>query len=415
MTPGVNKPGGTARVVKVDATTGAVDVRYVVEGGWERGIDPRYVSPATLELNEKRSTLGRCIHCGSLRIDCRQECEFFTTPSPNSPPLYLSGEFPDGSDERGGLPGGSAGETTQRRRRHQRERERERGRERERERERRRRHRHRRPRPPSEEGGGGDPGERGDQLSESQKRRRHLPEDWDEEGDPVLGSSQEAGEGARGGDNSDGDVDSDAPVTGNGRKRGSRSGRRLVDSGSNGSSSSSDGGTMNIEGPRRRRLAGRPDRNDFEGLNSDDSYVECLGVGGSTSRGRGGGSSRRGRFDNSNRYFSDGSGFSESERSREEEEEEEEDGSTSLSTCIPRRSSTRGGADDKDDLADGGAIEARFLQAEGEEDALPPDIRDPTRGVKDRSVLRTELQRLLKQMEECDATELEDDVGAVCR
>ncbi|CAM9343990.1 unnamed protein product [Pylaiella littoralis] len=224
MTPGVNKPGGTARVVRVDAATGAVDVRYVVEGGWERGIDPRYVSLATLELNEKRSTLGRCIHCGSLRVDCRQECEFFTAPAPHLPPFYLSGNFADGSEEDEGRLGRDAGKTKRRWRESERERERERLRHR-------RRRRHRRPRRPSE-GGSGDAVDRAGQRSESQKRRRRLPEDCDGEGDPVLGSSQEAKEGARDGDSSDDDADSDAPTRGNGQQRSSRLDRRLADSSS---------------------------------------------------------------------------------------------------------------------------------------------------------------------------------------
>lgn len=81
MSPGLNKLGGTARVVKVDSRTGAVDVRYVVEGGWERGIDPVYVRPAVLDMTQKRPTLGRCSHCGSLRVDCAGRCEFFTQRS----------------------------------------------------------------------------------------------------------------------------------------------------------------------------------------------------------------------------------------------------------------------------------------------------------------------------------------------
>lgn len=79
--PGLNKLGGTARVVKVDSRTGAVDVRYVVEGGWERGIDPVYVRPAVLDMTQKRPTLGRCSHCGSLRVDCAGRCEDFTRRS----------------------------------------------------------------------------------------------------------------------------------------------------------------------------------------------------------------------------------------------------------------------------------------------------------------------------------------------
>lgn len=401
MTPGVNKPGGTARVVRVDAATGAVDVRYVVEGGWERGIDPRYVSLATLELNEKRSTLGRCIHCGSLRVDCRQECEFFTAPAPHLPPFYLSGNFADGSEEDEGRLGRDAGKTTRRWRERERERERERLRHR-------RRRRHRRPRRPSE-GGSGDAVDRAGQRSESQKRRRRLPEDCDEEGDPVLGSSQEAKEGARDGDSSDDDADSDAPTRGNGQQRSSRLDRRLADSSSG--SSSTDGGTVNIEGPGRRRLDGRPDKNGSGTGPDSDSDAELLGVWHSTSHGNDGGGSSRGRFFNRGLSLSDGSEASESEQ---DQEEVKEDRNVSLSNHIVRRNS-KGDVEEDNAGSGGGAIEARFLQAEGEEDALPPDIQDPTSGVKDRKVLRKELQRLLKQLEERDATELEEYVGAVCR
>lgn len=54
---------------------------------------------------------------------------------------------------------------------------------------------------------------------------------------------------------------------------------------------------------------------------------------------------------------------------------------------------------------------------EGEDESrmLPSDIPDPTRGVKDPVVLRKELKRLLEQMEQYDAKELEHDVPAVCR
>lgn len=90
--PGLNKLGGTARVVKVDSRTGAVDVRYVVEGGWERGIDPVYVRPAVLDMTQKRPTLGRCSHCGSLRVDCAGRCEFFTRRSSRRPDSEVGAE-----------------------------------------------------------------------------------------------------------------------------------------------------------------------------------------------------------------------------------------------------------------------------------------------------------------------------------
>ncbi|CAN0061088.1 unnamed protein product [Scytosiphon promiscuus] len=199
MTPGVNRPGGVARVVKVDATTGLVDVRYVVGGHWDRNIEPSHVHPATLELNEKRPVFGRCVHCGSYKVDCKQACDYFTAAC-----------RPRGSlDARGG----SVKRV-----------------------------------------------ERADPASGN--RRRLPPEDRDEEGDPVPGSSEE-GRGSTGGgrsrDGSDGDSsDSNSEA--------------LVAAGG------IDDGTAGTPGHRRRpgRLDGS-DAGSVEGYPEDDSSdVELL-------------------------------------------------------------------------------------------------------------------------------------------
>lgn len=364
MTPGVNKPGGTGSVVKVNATTRAVDVRYMVEGYWERDIDPVYVRPATLNLDRKRPTLGRCEHCGSLRVDCRQECDYFTAP----PPPHFSGSHTDGSEEEGGLAERVARQ--ERRRQHSRRREHER---------RRRRRRHRRTRPSED---GGDIGEGVGRHTDSQNRRRHLPEDYDEEGEPVGGSSQEEGQARSGSSNG-----SDAPLRGVGRQRSSRVTRRLV--GSSSSGSGSDGGIADSEGRERWRLGDRSDKRDDVGNGlDDDSDVELLDVRRSTNR----------RSDPASRGSS-GSTSSTSSRSR----------SRSLRDGGGSDSSEGRRGRGREFEGAGGAADACFLQPEGEEDELPPDIPDPTRGVQNREQLQEELLGLLEKLEGNDAAELEND------
>lgn len=361
MAPGMNKLGGTARVVKVDPATGLVDVRYVVEGGWERNIDPMYVRPATLDINEKRSTFGRCAHCGSLRVDCQQECEYFTSPPPAAPQdFYLT----ERGEQDGGLIGNSRGKEGRRAERDQH----------------RRRHRRRngRSRASQEEGGDADR-ERG--HADSQTRRRHLPQDWDEEGEPVPGSSEEEEEEE---DREDGGA---------------------ADRDSSGSSGSDEGIADDAGVPKRRRLGDRSDRSSAGSQydEDDDSDIDLLYVRPGV-RGHGGTlhpchrHSKRSRGRNSS-----GGDSSETEQeSGQEQGEEEGEGEMSVSS-------------ESESGRSGGGEEGTFLQAEGDEDELPPDIRDPTRGVKDPGVLQARLEELLKQMETGDVTKLEQDVAAACR
>lgn len=381
MTPGVNKPGGIGSVVKVNATTGAVDVRYMVEGYWERGIDPIYISPAKLDLDRKRSTQGRCEHCGSYRVDCREGCDFFTAPPPRPYEPYT-----DGNEGEGVLAESFARKERCRRQARLQKRERRRQRRRDR----------RRPRPSLD---GGDVGEGAGRQSGSQRRRRHLPEDCDEEGDPVGGSSQEEREVGSGSSS-----DSDSPSSDIGQQRRGRATRRLVDSssssggGGSSSSSGSDGGMPVKEGRGKWRLDSLSDKSDFG--QDDDSDVEFLDV-------------RRGadrRSERSSRSLSDGGG-SETSEGEESEEGRARRPSRDRGRIVPRENA-RGGYDqdeEADDDVGGGAADARFLQPEGEEDELPPDIADPTRGLQNREELQDELSDLLKKLEGNDATELRDD------
>ncbi|CAM9263881.1 unnamed protein product, partial [Ectocarpus sp. 8 AP-2014] len=401
MAPGMNKLGGTARVVKVDPATGLVDVRYVVEGGWERNIDPVYLRPAALDINEKRATFGRCVHCGSLRVDCQQECEYFTSrPRAAQQGLYLIEERSEGD---GSLGGSSRGKERRRAERDQ---------------HRRRRHRRRRrhdgrSRASQEEGGDVDDRERG--LADSQTRRRHLPQDWDEEGEPVPGSSEEEeeeeeeeredGSADRGGSSSTGsDSDSAGGITALRRRR---IGRRLAVS-----SSGSDERTADDAGvPSRRRLG---DRSDGSGAGSqydddhddhDDSEIDLLYVRPGV-RGHGGTLRPRGRRSQRSRGRNSGGGGASDTEQDSGLEQGEEDGEGEMSVSSE---SGRGGGGEE------GGVGGAFLQAEGDEDELPPDIRDPTRGVKDPGVLQARLEELLKKMEAGDVTKLEEDVAAACR
>ncbi|CBN79649.1 conserved unknown protein [Ectocarpus siliculosus] len=392
MAPGMNKLGGTARVVKVDPATGLVDVRFVVEGGWERNIDPVYVRPATLDMNEKRATFGRCVHCGSLRVDCQQECEYFTSrPRATQQGLYLIEER---SEEDGGVGGSSRGKERRRAERDQHRR-------------RRRRRHDGRSRASQEEGGDIDDRERG--HADSQTRRRHLPQDWDEEGEPVPGSSEEEEEEREDGgadrDSSRGGSDSDGGGTTAPQQR-RRIGRRLAVS----SSGSDEGTADDAEVPNRRRLGDRSDGS-YAGSQYDDhghdhdSDIDLLYVQPGV-RGHGGTLHPRDRRSQRSRgRDSSGGGASDTEQdSGLEQGEEEGEGEMSVSS----ESGRSGGGDE-------GGVGGAFLQAEGDEDELPPDIRDPTRGVKDPGVLQARLEELLKQMEAGDVTKLEEDVAAACR
>ena len=407
MTPGVNKPGGTGSVVRVNATTGAVDVRYMVEGYWERGIDPVYVTPATLDLDRRRPTLGRCRHCGSLRVDCRQECDYFTAP----PPLYPESSSAEGTEREGDTAESLARMERRRRQQQARQRKRERCR---------RRHQDRHPRPRSQDGGaaGDGTGRRGSSSSSSssqKQQRRHLPEDYDEEGDPVRGSSQEERETGSGSSSN-----SDAPLRGFGHQRRNRVTRRLVGSSSSSSSSSSSGGggggggegAAGSEDRERWRRRGLSDSSDV-GSGPDDSDVELLDVRRSTGRR----SSRSRSRSRSRSSFGDGDGdgTGTSDGGGEQDRESEEAGTRrpgrDRGRVVPRESA-RGGYDQGRDAGvdgDGAAADARFLQPEGEDDELPPDIPDPTRGVRDREELQDELFGALRELEGDDLAELRDD------
>lgn len=362
MAPGVNKLGGTGRVVKVNSETGAVDVRYVVERGWERGIDLVYVRPAVLNLSEvKRPTLGRCQHCGSLRVDCRQGCEYYTAPPSQrslpympSPHQLSPAARPDGGSSRNTGPIGEASlgglEENQRKGRG----------------------RHDRHRLPAMDDGVA--------IERDGRQRRRLREDWDEEGVPMPGSEEE--EEANDG-NRRGSVDDD------GERSDSES---LGSSGGDGSSH----GTKSDDGRRWRNRRRRKiyDESDSE---HSDSDVEFLAVRNASRR--------------DHHSWGDNNLYSSGDQSNGDEADPGQGGSSRFAPHGRRRG---GRSEAEDTRAEHGA--ARFLMPEGEEAsrALPSDIVDPTRGVRDPVLLRRELTSLLKQLEEC-VVKLERDVPSVCR
>lgn len=383
MSPGVNKLGGFARVVKVDPGTGAVDVRYVVEGGWERGIDLAYVRPADLDLGEKRPTLGRCPHCGSLRIDCNQSCEFYTAPPssrilprpPSLLPANLAGRSSGGFSQDGvARTSDGLGRRPERRRQGRRSR--------------------------LSSGGGLDR----DRRDDSRRERRHLPDDWDEEGEPVPGG--DGLEGRRSGS----DNNSDTSARHRRRRIESDSDQtvRVYGWGSSSSSGSNDADYL-IAHPLRRhehREAGG------DAASGSDSDVEVLHIreareSGHTRRHASRGSSRVSESSPPPSSGSDVSGAGDREQ-----------GSGKEGSRSPKRGvGTRGGRRDAEEASNGGGRPALFLMPEGEEAArmLPSDIADPTRGVKDPMELRKELKNMLEDMESRDAAVLELEVPAACR
>lgn len=367
--PGMNKLGGTGRVVKVNSETGTVDVRYVVEGGWERGIDPVYVTPAVLDLSEvKRPTLGRCQHCGSLRVDCRQGCEHYTAPPSRWSPSYMPflnrtipGARPDESRSiRNTGPTGEEGlvEGGQNQRK---------GRE-----------RHGQHRLPA----------MGDDLAiEQDKRRRHrLREDWNEEGLQMPGS-EEKREVEREGEAGDGDG------RGNVDHDWERSGGESLDSSGDGSHGTKSDDQRRWRSRRRRKIY---DESDSE---HSDSDVELLAVRNASRH------DHHSRDDNSLNSSS-------SDQSNGDETDPGQRGSGPSARYEGRRHGGRSEAGDAQPERD----TARFLMPEGEEAsrALPSDIVDPTRGMKNPVLLRRELMNLLKQLEKC-VVELEKDVPPMCR
>ena len=369
MSPGVNKLGGTARVVKVDSAAGTVDVRYMVEGGWERGIDTVYVSPAVLDLNEKRSTLGRCRHCGSLRVDCRQGCAFYTTPqSPRLLPRPSSFHVPVLADRSQGAAthGSESGRDSRRRK----ERRRGSG-----------RHRH---------GSHAPDGARIDQnRHESKRQRRRLPDQWDEEGEPVPGDGEVGDKG---------DDSRRSPVEG-GRESNSVFPLSMRGT-SGGNSTSSDG---DVIGARYRNCVSNKQRvlrwSESQSESGSDSDVELLGdreAVGFSNDGDGSGGSSGGSDDAST---NDGEG-----------DLGEEGGSLSGGSL-----GSRVWLRDAAGAVNNGA--ALFLVPEGEEAArmLPLDIQDPTRGITDPDELQEEFNLRLQKIAGSDTDKLERDVAEACR
>jgi len=87
--PGINKPGGIAKVTKVHGNADSfacIDVRYTLGGG-ETKIPIEYVALApeyerfheNKKLRDRSVILGRCKRCGSLRTDCNF-CDWAVEP-----------------------------------------------------------------------------------------------------------------------------------------------------------------------------------------------------------------------------------------------------------------------------------------------------------------------------------------------
>ena len=85
--PGINKPGGIAKVINVhilENTVICVDVRYTL-GGRETKVPVKYVVLAPqyenfhneTKLRDRSILLGRCKRCGSLRMDCHS-CDWMS-------------------------------------------------------------------------------------------------------------------------------------------------------------------------------------------------------------------------------------------------------------------------------------------------------------------------------------------------
>ena len=58
--PGINKPGGAGRVLKVDTDNGMLDVKYTL-GGSEKAIAFKYVRPAGDDVGGKESEGGHAL------------------------------------------------------------------------------------------------------------------------------------------------------------------------------------------------------------------------------------------------------------------------------------------------------------------------------------------------------------------
>lgn len=372
MMPGVNKPGGTGRVVKVHAATGKIDVRYVVEGGWERAIDPVYVQLAVLDLSEvKRPTLGRCRHCGSLQVDCKQECEYYMalrrpppvpkltyTRSESNPSRHLS-EY--GDEAKVDPENGSKQlEPTEDRHLHS-----------------------------SRDLDGVVVGEA---QRDTRRPRRRLPDDWDEEGLPMPGSD----------DDDEWRLDSrsqEVEVLGDSDEAESEGEFARRDRENRRDAALADAAHDAHIGKTASRERSGGNGSDDVGSSSD---VEYLGVKTSS---QGGDCVRRVRRGTPCQDSDEDMNALSSDRA---ESYDSGDGFEGAMT-------SRWSDDDVGDLDESGM--SQFLMPEGEEAsrALPSDIEDPTRGIKAPAVLRRELTNFIRTLEEQDAQNLEKDVPRVCR
>jgi hypothetical protein len=70
--PGINQPGGVAKLTGIDASGRKVAVRYILDSRHERDVDVRYIQAfdSSTRLRDRSMLLGRCRNCGSLRNDC---------------------------------------------------------------------------------------------------------------------------------------------------------------------------------------------------------------------------------------------------------------------------------------------------------------------------------------------------------
>ncbi len=82
--PGINRPGGVARVTRVYEDAAVVDVSYMVGRSREKRVPldyvtlaPQYETAETQGLRDRTLLLGRCRRCGSLRTDCGS-CDWAT-------------------------------------------------------------------------------------------------------------------------------------------------------------------------------------------------------------------------------------------------------------------------------------------------------------------------------------------------
>jgi hypothetical protein len=92
--PGMNQPGGVARITRINADTTCPDrpgakaplvqisVKYVVSGNHEKNLESRYVQRHEWEatLRDRTHNSGRCRNCGSLRKDCGFCDELYGVP-----------------------------------------------------------------------------------------------------------------------------------------------------------------------------------------------------------------------------------------------------------------------------------------------------------------------------------------------